>query len=81
MRLIIFSQPSAFIRGHLHAQLEHGWWHRAITIQATLGRGFRVFLGVRHWGVGSKARSLYTGVPYTRLYSSRRNPVPRIEDI
>ena len=32
MRLIIFSQPSAFIRGHLHAQLEHGWWHRAITI-------------------------------------------------
>ena len=32
MRLIIFSQPSIFIRGHLHAQLEHGWWHRAITI-------------------------------------------------
>jgi len=32
MRLIIFSQPSVFIRGHLHAQLEHGWWHRAITI-------------------------------------------------
>ena len=31
MRLIIFSQPSVFIRGHLHAQLEHGWWHRAIT--------------------------------------------------
>ena len=32
MRLIIFSQPGVFIRGHLHAQLEHGWWHRAITI-------------------------------------------------
>ena len=32
MRLIIFSQPSVFIRGHLHAQLEHGWWHRAIAI-------------------------------------------------
>ena len=32
MRLIIFSQPSVLIRGHLHAQLEHGWWHRAITI-------------------------------------------------
>jgi len=26
MRLIINSQPSVFIRGHLHAQLEHGWW-------------------------------------------------------
>ena len=32
MRLTIFSQPSVFIRGYLHAQLEHGWWHRAITI-------------------------------------------------
>ena len=32
MRLIIFPQPSVFIRGHLHAQLEHGWWHRTITI-------------------------------------------------
>ena len=27
-----FSQPSVFIRVHLHAQLENGWWHRANTM-------------------------------------------------
>ena len=40
VRLIIFSQPSVFIRGHLHAQLEHGWWHRAITIPPRKLRNF-----------------------------------------
>ena len=64
MRLIIFSQPSIFIRGHLHAQLEHGWWHRAI---ATLGTGFRVF---------SIAHSLYTGVPYPGFPTLGRGTSP-----
>ena len=41
MRLVIFPQPSAFIRGHLHAQLEQGMWRRAIAILAILNRGFR----------------------------------------
>ena len=43
MRLIIFSQPSIFIHGHLHAQLEHGWWHRTITIPPHSRRKLRTF--------------------------------------
>ena len=66
MRLIIFSQPSVFIQGHLHAQLEHGWWHRAITIPPHKLRTF----AQTPLGHGSIAHSLYRGVPCIRFYSS-----------
>ena len=70
MRLIIFSQPSVFIRGHLHAQLEHGWWHSAI---ATLGRGFRVFLKDSSLGCGLYSPFLIYGCSlYTFLLGAAR---------
>ena len=71
MRLIIFSQPSIFIRGHLHAQLEHGWWHRAITIPPHLDTQIK---DLRPNATGIWApieRFLYKCDSYTSIYSTR----------
>ena len=69
MRLIIFSQPSISIRGHLHAQLEHGLWHRAITIPPHLDTQIK---GLRPNATGISApieRFLYWLDSYTSTYS------------
>ena len=67
MRLIIFSQPSVFIRGHLHAQLEHGWvrgrtWHPPngpfVTCTRTFDQECRLLMLKMHWKALDRALNM-----------------------